>query len=538
MIPRFKHSKLELWLAFALGLMTFVVLVFAQADMGIPRDESVYFEAGERYMGWLDDWQESPVTALSKESITKHFQYNREHPALPKILFGLSHQVFTKWLGWTSHMLGARLPALVFSSLLIGFTFLLGVRINGVTCGIFAALGMLLIPRHFYHMQLACFDVPVTAAWVMTVYFYLRSLEEDAPKRFAILAGLCFGLGIAVKHNIYFLPPLLVLHWVVMHGRSTWRDFQQSGEGFKGALGRIPKAFWSMAFLGPLVLVISWPFLWYDGVDRFIWYVEFHAKHVHYPWQYLGESLREPPFPWHYTLGVTALTMPLGLFVLSMVGFFAATLRLVRDRSETILALLLLNASFSIVLIGLPNVPVFGGMKHWLPSFPFLLILGGLVLSSVAAKTKHQRPALIEAALAVSLLFPAGWLTARFQPYGTSAYNELAGLEEGAANLGMQRQYWSNNVTGVMDWLNEHGKDSARLYLHEVTPISFEWYKRDGWIRNDLRWASTPEQADIVVYQYHEEFRDREFEVQNLMGNPKTGLYLGDVPVITVYVRQ
>jgi hypothetical protein len=41
-----------------------------------------------------------------------------------------------------------------------------------------------------------------------------------------------------------------------------------------------------------------------------------------------------------------------------------------------------------------------------------------------------------------------------------------------------------------------------------------------------------------VVYQYHEEFRDREFEVQNLMGNLKTGLYLGDVPVITVYVRQ
>lgn len=113
MIPSFKHSKLEIWLAFALGLITFVILIFAQADMGIPRDESVYFEAGERYMGWLDDWQESPVTALSKESISRHFQYNREHPALPKILFGLSHQVFTKWLGWTSHMLGARLPALV-----------------------------------------------------------------------------------------------------------------------------------------------------------------------------------------------------------------------------------------------------------------------------------------------------------------------------------------------------------------------------------------------------------------------------------------
>lgn len=189
------------------------------------------------------------------------------------------------------------------------------------------------------------------------------------------------------------------------------------------------------------------------------------------------------------------------------------------------------------VLIGLPNVPVFGGMKHWLPSIPFLLILGGLVLSSVAAKTKHQRPALIEAALAISVLVPAGWLTTRFQPYGTSAYDELAGLEENAANLGMQRQYWSNNVTGVLDWLNENGKDSARVYLHEVTPISFEWYKLDGWIRNDLRWASTPEHADIVVYQYHEEFRDREIEVQNMMGNPKTGLYLGDVPVITVYVR-
>ena len=31
----------------------------------------------------------------------------------------------------------------------------------------------------------------------------------------------------------------------------------------------------------------------------------------------------------------------------------------------------------------------------------------------------------------------------------------------------MQRQFWSNNVTGVLGWLNEHAPANARIWLHE-----------------------------------------------------------------------
>lgn len=536
------HSKLERVLAVALVFATFLLLIFTQFEVGIPRDEAVYFEAGSRYAAWVDDWMSSPVGAISRESVSQRFEYNREHPALPKILFGLSHRFFVEYLGWFNHILGFRLPALGFSALLMGFTFLLGARIAGPLVGLFAALGMMLIPRHFFHFHLACFDIPVTAAWVMTVYFYLRSLEENALKRWAVFSGLAFGLGISIKHNIYFLPPLLVLHWLVVYGRDAW-----AMGTFKDRVKAIPLAFPCMAILGPLLLFVSWPFLWYDTVDRFAWYVQFHAKHVHYSWEYFGQVLDTPPFPIAYPFIVTALTVPVALLLPMCIGLLQNIyweLRRAFPQTRNVRILLLFNALFSLCLIALPNVPIFGGMKHWLPSMPFLLILGGLVVIQAATSwtsctLEDSRSSRLAIAIGIAIMVPSGLLTARYHPYGTSAYNELAGLTPGAASLGMQRQYWSSSVTHVLPWLNENAPKDTKVYFHEVMRASFRWYKSEGLIRADIRWANDPASSDIVVYQYHREFRDHEFQAWTMLKTirPVTGLYLDEVPQIIVYTR-
>ena len=51
---------------------------------------------------------------------------------------------------------------------------------------------------------------------------------------------------------------------------------------------------------------------------------------------------------------------------------------------------------------------------------------------------------------------------------------------KGAASLGMQRQFWSNNVTAVLPWLNEHVPRNGRVWFHEVNVESYRTYQLVG----------------------------------------------------------
>jgi hypothetical protein len=138
------------------------------------------------------------------------------------------------------------------------------------------------------------------------------------------------------------------------------------------------------------------------------------------------------------------------------------------------------------------------------------------------------------------LLTPAALATAHVHPYGTAAYGELAGGIPGAATLGMQRQFWSNNVSGVLPWINDHAPPGARIWLHEVTDLAFRDYQRNGMLRADLQPAGGPEDAQLAAYQYHQEFREQEMRIWQAFGTrkPSYGLYLDETPQIVVYQRR
>ena len=132
-----------------------------------------------------------------------------------------------------------------------------------------------------------------------------------------------------------------------------------------------------MAILGPLVFYLHWPYLWHHPVDRTAWYLAFHLTHNHYTWFYLGELLRPPPFPLavrgerdgahgaHVDLRADGVRLRLG----------RACARCSKQVDGLRVASCVANAVMSIALISHPNVPHFGGVKHWFPSMPFLAML-------------------------------------------------------------------------------------------------------------------------------------------------------------------
>ncbi|WP_224365366.1 ArnT family glycosyltransferase [Hyalangium versicolor] len=597
-------------IAWGLWVLAFVALFLTERAVGFVRDEGIYFASSESYANWFRLLFHSPSVAMTDSAIVRAWDVNHEHPVLMKELYGLSHLLFHRALGWLRPATALRLPALGMAALVPALTFLLGSAVYGRAVGLFAALSFLLVPRHFFNAELAAFDMPVAAMWLLVIYSFWRAMED---RRWGVWCGVAFGLAIATKHNALFMPFVLVPFalW------RAWKESKASTEArewawrFVGlfaavtvlyvllfvALGQagfqkrfIPLsphtllfvglagcAFWvlrelyrvseptaralipiaTMALFGPVIFYLHWPYLWHHPVDRVAWYLNFHATHEHYAWFYLGDVMRAPPFPLSYVVVKTALTVPTSLFVPMALGWLIVVGRGLLSLSErtrawvsrptTTEALVAANAAFSILIISHPQVPHFGGVKHWLPSMPFLGLLAGTEVvrgcTALAERLRVRRPTLPSAAVAAPvfalLMAPALIGLVRVFPYGTAFYSELAGGISGAASLGMQRQFWSSHVTSVLPWINEHARPGARVYLHEVTGYSFQHYQQNGMLRPDLQLVWSPFDADIVAYQYHQEFREQEFNIWQAFGTrtPVTGLYLDETPQIVVYQR-
>ncbi|RJS25732.1 hypothetical protein DRW03_04415 [Corallococcus sp. H22C18031201] len=598
-------------LAWALWALAFVALCLTESAVGFTRDESVYFAAAEGYAGWFRLLFHAPTQALSDAAIVRAWDYNHEHPALMKTLFGLSHLLFHDTLGLVRDATAFRLPAFALAAMIPALSFLLGSALYGRAAGLFAALSFLLVPRQYFNAELACFDMPVAAMWLLVVYCFWRAMEDS---RWGVGCGVAFGLALATKHNALFLPfalapfalwrawtesasqpeararlfrfvglfaavaglyGLLVVslggldgfqrkffllspHTLLFAGMASggaWllKDLEPVSPRVTRAL--VPLA--AMAVFGPVIFYLHWPYLWHQPVERTAWYLAFHATHNHYAWFYLGTLMRAPPFPLTYVVVKTALTVPTSLFAPMVTGLAALAGRSVlalspRAREWVRIptpaeGLVGVNAVLSILVISHPEVPHFGGVKHWLPSMPFLGILAGAAVvrgcDALWEHVKERRPTVPRVAVLVPvfalLLAPALWALTRVFPYGTAYYSELAGGLPGAATLGMQRQFWSSHVTGVLPWINAHAKPGARIFLHEVNGFSFRDYQRNGMLREDLRAVGAPSEADIVAYQYHQEFREHEFLTWEAFGTrtPVTGLYVDETPQVVVYQR-
>ncbi len=527
-------------LAWALGVL--VVAAWTSPAVGISRDESVYFYAAESYATWWGHFARSPAAAVTQAD--RFFGANREHPPLAKTIFGATHALLAKGLGLTIHRTGFRAGAFLFAAALAWLLALWGWDLAGRGGGLLAPALFFLVPRHFYHAHPAVLDLPLTALWLATVYAWWRSLlarrEGRSPLRAAVAAGLLFGAAAATKHTAWFLPPLLLAHWLATH----WREVARGP--LRARLRAVPPGLPAMLVLAPLVLLALWPWLWHQPLPRLREYLAFHLQHENYPWHYLGELLREPPFPVMYPFVVTALTVPAASLAAMAGGLVQAAARLVqavRRRAEGVdgplEALLVLNALFPMALIAWPTVPVFGGVKHWLPAMPFLALLGARAVVTAARLLWPSAPALAGAALAAAALVPAAWSVAHVHPFGTAAYNELAGGTAGAASLGMQRQFWGDNMAAVLPELNEHAARGARVWFQEATWLAMQAYQRDGDLRADLRWANGAEDADISIWHYHQEFRDKEYLTWTAFGTgrPVAGAYLDEVPLVQVYAR-
>ena len=548
-----------------------LAVLLVTTDIGFTRDEGFYFHAAAQYAGWFEDlWANlhagDLALSFSQQNIDEHWSYNPEHPVLMKAAFAVSHTIFHDLLGIMSPSTAWRFPAMLTASALLSGVYLFARQLAGRLAGIVAVAALFLQPRFFFHAHMACFDVPITAFWFWVIYAYWRSYESTS---WAVATGVLFGLALSVKLNAFFLPIVLVGHWML----TRWREcrFQRRDQSLHLRLPPIPKAFGAMVVFGPVLFYALWPRHWFETFERIQWYMNFHLEHEHYMVYYFGQSLQVPPFPVSYPWVMTLVTVPtviLVAFAIGAVSYFRQsnqwarlkeTIRHLRnrrwppptegsDRRGTGL-LLTLNIIFPIALISMPETPIFGGTKHWMPAMPFVAIVAGIgvvyIVRSLRTHLKKTAPNLthlmmpfIITGLMASIVVPAGYATYHNHPHGTSYYNELIGSHRGAADRKMFRQFWGHSSRHALPWLNEHAPEDARIWRHNTIRTAWNTYQTEELARPDLR-SSSRRGSDYGLYHQQKAFVFRLlplWEDYQTMA-PVHVVDIDGVPLLSVYHR-
>ena len=246
------------------------------------------------------------------------------------------------------------------------------------------------------------------------------------------MTGAFFGLVLLSKIQAILIPPVVGV-WALWH----WRR----------------RAVWPLAIFGAVgaaVFFVGWPWLWLDPVNNFREYFARTTSRAELHCFYLGQIWSDKDVPWHYSFVMFAVTVPIGLHALGLLGVWGQGRAWRQPREQLVLA----ATAFPLVLFTLPGVAVYDGERLFLVSYPMWAVLIGrgamVAWSWLEQQVGHGRMLAnrrVRVALAVIFLAAQGVGIVVMHPCQLSYYNLLVGGLGGADRLGFERTYWGDSLT-------------------------------------------------------------------------------------------
>jgi 4-amino-4-deoxy-L-arabinose transferase-like glycosyltransferase len=498
------------WIALVLLIFVYGAAQWiGRRDVALTDDGFEYLGAAQAYKAWYISAWHTVTTghgdAFRQAVIDRHFQMNYVHPPVAKALMGAGIALFHDRLGWLDEIDAARTAVMFLSTMTAALMFLLCWPVYGPVVSVSAPLFLLVMPRFFFDSHVESLDVASAATYFAAVFCFWHGRRSV---RWAILAAVAAGVAMGTKINGALVVLPLAIAWLagVMRQPGGWAERRRY-------LQSPPLALMLMLEAGPVVAILLWPWLWADTIGRLIRYMAFYLHHHSTLFYYFGTIYDVPFAPWHAAFVMTAITTPIPILSLGAigVGITASRSRAASQATSDVRdldALIVLNAVCTIGAVALPNVPKYGGVKLFLPFFPFLAILAGIGLNGLAtiladrAGIPERRRAVVVAIAIAALIAPMGWTLARIHPYELSYYNALVGGLSGAERRGFEIQYYDLWYLDLATWLNTTYPDGVRVYFepnNKEYVRHARWYYATGRLRDTVTIVSDASRADILV---------------------------------------
>ena len=458
-----------------------------RASLGFPRDEGVYFRAGSDYVALVAPaLRARRATRCSRARSTRRSAINHEHPALMKTLFGASWWLFhEKWHVFADASTAFRLPGMARAGVAA-----LGRRTSSARApsagarALVAAVLLALMPRVFFHAHLACFDVPITAMWILCIYVHWRAQETRSSWAGSSPRASSSASRSRRSTTRGFLP---VVARPARALRAAPRDLARAAAS--GA-SRSRRASCRWPSLGPVVFSrsgrTSGTTRWRACSGGSISTCTTSTTTSNFSGKTTSARRRRRatcPSWWSATVPtITLLLFFIGAFDrardracgrLRRVGCGGVVHRpLGPDRRRAIRARPTCSSPSSFGVrdrrrSSSRRRPSSAATKHWLPAYPVLALFAGRGLRP-RRRARCAAPCRALDARAVargagrrssraSSLAPLA-VTAHSHPFGLSSYVPLVGGTAGGADLGLNRQFWGfTTQTAAEEYLNAEG---------------------------------------------------------------------------------
>lgn len=355
-----------------------------------------------------------------------------------------------------------------------------------------ALLGVLLwtcCPTGLANTSIVTHDLPLAAAWVITLFFLVRFADQPKWGR-ALAFGIALGAALLTKLTALILVPLCVVLWLILRtGRSHPAPVKSvaAGAGTDAAASERSRRIltsWVIAMVTAL-FVINACYV-FRGTGTSLGAYVFTSERM----QQLQKSLSAIgwlpiPLPADYVAAINRLAQDLGSkhpiyldgewadqafacyyaaaliykLPLSTLLLFVVALGVIAwprpGSSDRRHALFLLMSAFTLPVLasGSPNQI---GIRYILPTLPLMCLFAGQSarwLAGLRSRTILSRVG----SLGVLMLVIAAPLSLRFHPHHLAYFNVIAGgPREGGWHLVDSNIDWGQDLFALRDYLRQH----------------------------------------------------------------------------------
>ncbi len=267
-------------------------------------EQGVYLVEQAKALGWLN-----LIPGSSQEAYRKKNGYNPDHPPLGRWWLGVHHHL-TWWLAPPLDPEGYCVTACARTGSATAFALtvlLFGCLANswsGRSTGLLTAISLVLMPRVYGHAHLASLEtitnLTCTAAVLSVAAWWNGPLPPT--RRAIIFTGILMGLALLTKVQAILIP-IPVIAWALWR----WR-----------AKAILPLMIWGLTAY--LVFFASWPYLWFDPIEKTAEYLGRTTNRSTTQVWYWGQKYADKNVPWHYPFVMVALTVPVVLHGLGIIG--------------------------------------------------------------------------------------------------------------------------------------------------------------------------------------------------------------------------
>jgi hypothetical protein len=470
--PRHPRSLTDRLIAAAVAASALALLLGTAADFGMAWDEGHTVRRERALSIWFAKFEAPPghtrAEMFGEHELDRYWRFSREEPD--------GHPPFYALLGLAGWVLAGpflnpltayRFGPLVLTAVTAGVLYHHLAARRGRLAGFTAAGLLLLTPRTLAHAHYAHYDMPMTCLWLLAQVAFVKGLDSA---RWAAAFGIALGLAAGTKFTGFFAAVASICWVAWSEGPAVaHRLFSGGGDertrplrGLRTLLIGLPVA--------ALTLYAIQPPWWSDparGLWRYVVSNTTRGQSLPIPTLYLGRVYGFS-LPWHNTTVLTAVTVPVVVLALGLLGLVSCW---ARRKADPWCLIWPLSWATLMVVRALPGAPGHDGIRLFLPSIASLAVLAGLGAAWLRDLGRSRRlgwvaPAVVVLAFGESL---AG--IARTYPYTDSYYSAAVGGLPGAERLGFElTYYWETLGPEYLNWVAAESRRRP-IELRFPTPV-------------------------------------------------------------------